>query len=194
MAPERHDGREVLQPETRAEWRRWLSRNHARSPGVWLAAHKRATGKPRVEYEDAVEEALCFGWIDSKGKTLDAERSAIWMSPRRPRSGWSRSNKERIERLERRGLIAPAGRTAVETAKRNGAWTALDSVEALEVPEDLARELARNQTARGHFEAFPPSARKQILGWIASARREETRRKRVEETVRLAAQNVRANQ
>jgi uncharacterized protein YdeI (YjbR/CyaY-like superfamily) len=189
---EHFEGREVVHPETRAEWRRWLERNHARPEGVWLAAWKAATGKPRVEYEEVVEEALCFGWIDSKGKTLDAERSAIWMSPRKPRSGWSRSNKERVERLVRAGSMAPAGLAAIETAKQNGAWTALDGVEALEVPDDLARALARAPSARAHFDAFPPSARKMILGWIVSAKREETRRTRIEKTARLAARNIRA--
>jgi uncharacterized protein YdeI (YjbR/CyaY-like superfamily) len=188
------DGRPIVRPETRAEWRTWLARHHASTTGVWLAAFKKHTGKPRIEYDDAIGEALCFGWVDSKTKTLDDETSLMWMSPRTPRSAWSRPNKERIAKLERAGLLEEAGRGAVEAAQANGSWTALDAIEALEVPDDLARRLAHNAKARTHFEAFPPSARKAILWWIASAKRPETRAKRIEETVRLAAQNIRANQ
>ena len=141
-----------------------------------------------------VEEALCFGWIDSKAMTLDEERAGMWMSPRKPQSAWSQSNKERVARLERAGRLRPAGIAAIARAKESGAWTLLDSVEALEVPADLAAALARDRDAERHFRAFPPSARKRILFWIASAKREETRRRRVEETVRLAARNERANQ
>jgi uncharacterized protein YdeI (YjbR/CyaY-like superfamily) len=186
------DEAELVQPATRAEWRRWLERNHARRTGVWFVSWRTHTGKRRVEYDDAVEEALCFGWIDSQARTIDEERSAVWMSPRKPGSGWSRSNKERIARLERAGLLAPPGIAAVEVAKANGSWTLLDSVEALEEPGDLARALDAEPAARRHFDAFPPSARKQILYWIASAKRDETRRRRIEEAVRLAGQNVRA--
>ena len=118
----------------------------------------------------------------------------MWMSPRKPSSGWSRSNKERVERLEREGLMTDAGRAAVEAAKRNGSWSLLDSVEALEEPDDLAAALNASPAARAHFDAFPPSARKLILTWIATAKREETRLKRIEETTRLAAENIRANQ
>ena len=188
------DGRPIVHPKSRKGWRLWLSRNHGRSQGVWLAAYRKETGKPRVEYEEAVEEALAFGWIDSKSVRLDDERSLIWMCPRKPASGWSRSNKERVERLERDGLMTDAGRAAIEAAKRNGSWSLLDSVEALEEPDDLAAALNASPAARANFDAFPPSARKVILTWIATAKREETRRKRIEETARLAAENARANQ
>jgi len=183
----------MVHAETRDEWRAWLAENHGRPSGVWLATYKKATGKPRIDYEEAVEEALCFGWVDSKSNALDDERSLLWMSPRKPRSGWSRINKERIERLERDGLMTDAGRAVVEEAKRSGSWTSLDAVEALEVPDDLAGALARNAKARKHFEAFPPSSKKIILTWIASARRDETRQRRIAETVRLAERNIRAN-
>lgn len=187
------DGRPVVHPKSRKGWRQWLSRNHARSSGVWLAAYRRETGRPRVEYEEAVEEALAFGWIDSKSVRLDDERSLLWMCPRKPSSGWSRSNKERVERLERAGLMTDAGRAAIEAAKRSGSWSLLDSVEALEEPHDLEAALNASPAARANFDAFPPSSKKLILTWIATAKREETRRRRVEETVRLAARNVRAN-
>lgn len=191
--PTAPDGNPMVHPKTRDEWRVWLERNHATSTGAWLVTARKETGHPRVEYAEAVEEALCFGWIDSKSNRLDDTRSLLWMSPRKPRSGWSKSNKERVERLERDGLMSDAGRAAVEAAKRNGAWSLLDSVEALELPDDLAAALARNAKAKANYDAFPPSSKKIILTWLATAKRPETRTRRIEETVRLAEQNIRAN-
>ena len=193
MTAQAPDGRPIVHPKSRSGWRQWLARNHAGSSGVWLATYRKETGKPRVEYEHAVEEALAFGWIDSKSKGLDDGRTLLWMSPRKPSSGWSRSNKERLARLERQGLMTDAGRAAVDAAKRSGAWTLLDSVEALEEPADLAAALDASPAARVNYDAFPASSKKLILTWIATAKREETRRARVAETARLAAENVRAN-
>ena len=183
----------MIQPRSRAELRAWLEGNHAASAGVWLATYKKATGKPRLDYDEIVEEALSFGWVDSKPNSLDDERSLLWISPRKPRSGWSRINKQRIEKLEREGLMTEAGRAVVAVAKANGGWTALDGVEALEVPDDLSLALRDNPRAAQNFEAFPPSSKKIILTWIAGAKRPETRAKRVSETVALAAKNIRAN-
>lgn len=184
---------EIVHPTTRTQWRAWLAKHHARQEGVWVASYRAATGKPRVEYDEIVEEALAFGWIDSRAKTLDDGRSLLWLAPRRRTSGWSKSNKQRVARLERKGLMTDAGRRVVEEAKVSGTWTLLDSVEALEVPRDLAVALSSNEAAERHFGAFPPSSKKIILTWIATAKREETRRKRIVETVRLAAENKRAN-
>ena len=117
-----------IHPETRAAWRHWLEEHHARSEGVWVISYKKATGKPRMEYEDAVEEALCFGWIDSKPNKLDEERSMLWFAPRKPGTGWARPNKDRVERLLAFGLIAPAGLAKVEAAKKDGSWVSLDPV------------------------------------------------------------------
>jgi uncharacterized protein YdeI (YjbR/CyaY-like superfamily) len=183
-----------VHPQTRAEWREWLERHHTQAEGVWLISFKKGTGKPRFEYEEAVEEALCFGWVDSKSNKLDAERSMLWFAPRRPRTGWSRSNKERAKRLIETGLMMPAGLAKIEAAKQDGSWSALDSVEALEIPPDLDQALAADQTARQYFEAFPRSVKRAILEWIAGAKRPETRAKRIAETVELAARNIRANQ
>ena len=183
-----------VQPRSRAAWRKWLERNHTRAQGVWLVSYKKATGKPRVEYDEAVEEALCFGWIDSKANKLDDERSMQWYGPRKARTGWSRINKARIEKLIAAGLMAPAGLAKIEAAQQDGSWASLDAIENLEVPPDLAQALAANEQAQQHFEAFPRSAKRAILEWIASAKRPDTRGKRVEETVRLAADNIRANQ
>jgi uncharacterized protein YdeI (YjbR/CyaY-like superfamily) len=184
----------AVHPETRARWRAWLARHHARSAGVWLVEWKRATGRPRVTYEAAVEEALCFGWIDSRPRALDAERSLLWFSPRKPRTGWSAPNKARIERLVAAGRMQPAGLARVEAARADGSWQALDAVEALQVPDDLARALAAMPPAAATFAGFPRSAKRGILEWIATAKRADTRARRVEETARLARDGRRANQ
>lgn len=183
-----------VHPKTRAEWREWLERNHARAEGVWLISYKKGTGKPRFEYDEAVEEALCFGWIDSKPNKLDEERSMLWFAPRKPGTGWSRANKERVEKMIAAGKMAPAGLAKVEAAKRDGSWTALDAIEALEIPPDLEKALEANPKAQEYFAAFPRSAKRSILEWIANAKTPETRARRVAETARLAAKNIRANQ
>ncbi len=182
-----------FQPETRDDWRRWLENNVESSSGVWLVLWKAHTGR-RLEYEGLVEEALCFGWIDSRAETIDAERSMIRFTPRRRGSGWSRTNKERVERLERDGLITDAGWAVIETAKQDGSWTLLDDVEALVVPADLAEALASRPGARDRWEAFPPSARKALLGWIAQAKREATRAARVTDTAERADRGEHAGQ
>ena len=183
-----------VHPATRAAWREWLAQNHTRQEGVWFISYKKAAGRPRVEYEAAVEEALCFGWIDSKGAKLDDERTMLWFAPRKPRTGWSRPNKQRVERLLAAGLMAPAGLTKIEAAKQDGSWYALDAVEDLVIPPDLADALARYDQAAQNFTAFPRSVKRGILEWIANAKQPATRANRVEETARLAAENRRANQ
>jgi uncharacterized protein YdeI (YjbR/CyaY-like superfamily) len=183
-----------VHPLTRTEWRAWLEQNHTRKEGVWLVTYKKATGKPRVEYGESVEEALCFGWVDSKGNKLDEERSLLWFAPRKNGSNWSASNKERVERLIAAGLMAPAGLARIEAAKADGSWNALDAVEALEIPPDLQAVLGSYSAARQNFEAFPRSVKRAILEWISNAKRPETRAKRIEETARLAQENIRANQ
>lgn len=158
-----------------------------------MITFKKATGKPRVEYNEAVEEALCFGWVDSKPNKLDDERSMLWFAPRKGGSGWSKPNKERVMRMISAGLMMPAGLAKIEAAKRDGTWTMLDAVEALEIPDDLAKALKAFKSA-AKFEAFPRSVKRGILEWILQAKKAETRAKRIEETARLAAENVRANQ
>ena len=183
-----------VHPATRAAWREWLAQNYTRIEGVWFISYKKAAGRPAVDYEAAVEEALCFGWIDSKGNKLDDERTMLWFAPRKPRTGWSRPNKERVERLIANGQMTPAGLAKIEAAKQDGSWNALDAVENLEIPPDLADALAGYESAEKNFAAFPRSVKRSILEWIANAKRPETRANRVEETARLAAENKRANQ
>lgn len=183
-----------VHPLSRSEWRDWLGANHARTEGVWLVTYKKATGEPRVDYDEAVEEALCFGWVDSKPNKLDEARSLLWFAPRKAGTGWSKPNKDRVERMMAAGLMAPAGLAKVETAKKDGSWTALDAVERLEIPDDLAAALDARGEARARWDAFPRSVKRGILEWIGNAKRPETRAKRVEETASLAEKNERANQ
>jgi uncharacterized protein YdeI (YjbR/CyaY-like superfamily) len=181
-------------PKSRAEWRKWLEKNHTRAEGVWMISYKKATGKPFVGYEESVEEALCFGWVDSKGNKLDDERSMLWFAPRKKGSGWAKTNKERVARLTKAGLMAPAGLAKVEAARKDGSWNALDAVEALEIPPDLAKAFSKNKTAGKFFEAFPRSAKRAILEWISNAKKPETRAARILDTVTKAEKNIRANQ
>jgi uncharacterized protein YdeI (YjbR/CyaY-like superfamily) len=145
-----------------------------------------------LDYEAAVEEALCFGWIDSTGGHVDDDRGKQYFAPRTPRSPWAATNKARVERLIAAGRMAPAGLTAIERARANGSWDVFDSVERLEIPADLAAALEARSPAAIHFAAFPPSARKMQLAWVALARRPETRAARIEEIAAAAARNERA--
>lgn len=185
---------EHVHPETRPEWRAWLDAHHASSSGVWLVTWKKATGKPRVEYEDAVEEGLCYGWIDSVARTVDGERSRLLFTPRKRGSGWSRPNKQRVERLLAAGLMTPAGLAVVAAAQADGSWSALDDVENLIEPDDLRDALDADAEARRYWDTFPRSVKRGILEWISNAKRPETRAKRVAETAEQAARGERANQ
>jgi uncharacterized protein YdeI (YjbR/CyaY-like superfamily) len=186
------DGKPMVGPFDRAGWREWLIANHRDSKGVYLMSWKRGSGRSSVSYEEAVEEALCVGWVDATGRTLDEERSIQWFAPRRPKSGWARSNKERVARLEAAGLMLPAGLAAIEEAQRNGMWTLLDDVENLVVPDDLAAALAWAPSAREYWDAFPKSARRTMLEWLVEAHRPETRQKRIIAIAEGAARGERA--
>ena len=181
-----------VQPASLAEWRAWLAQNHGRGSGVWLVTWRAGSDGPRIGYEESVEQALCFGWVDSKGRSLDAERTMLWFAPRKRGSGWARTNKERIERLTAAGLMAPAGQAVIDAAKADGSWTLLDDVENLVVPDDLAAAFAAHPPAREHWDAFPRSARRATLEWIVQAKRAETRAKRVAEAAEKAQANERA--
>jgi uncharacterized protein YdeI (YjbR/CyaY-like superfamily) len=180
--------------DSRKAWRQWLQNNHRSSGAIWLVTYKKADAARYLPYNDIVEEALCFGWVDSLPRSLDAARSMLLLAPRKPKSAWSRLNKERAERLIAEGRMHAAGLAVIEAAKASGTWTKLDQIEELKVPDDLAKELARNRKAREFFEAFPRSVKRGILEWIIQARKPETRARRVADTVRLAADNKRANQ
>jgi uncharacterized protein YdeI (YjbR/CyaY-like superfamily) len=185
---------EIVAPRDRAAWRRWLAANHRRPNGVWLLIRKKGSDAVGISYEEAAEEALCFGWIDGKANRHDDDHYKVWLSPRKPNSMWSAVNKRRVADLTARGLIEPPGQAAIDLAKANGTWDTLNSSDALELPDDLDAALDANPPARKHWDAFPPSVRKNILAWIGSAKRDETRAVRVTRTAQLAADNVRANQ
>ena len=178
----------------RETWRNWLEKNHNQKESVWLILYKKGSDIESVQVEEAIEEALCFGWIDSKPNKRDDESYYLFFARRKEKSNWSRLNKTRVERLMADGKMAPAGLEMVKIAKSNGTWTALDGVENLEVPEDLLQAFEAYPKSAANFNAFPRSAKRGILEWILNAKRAETRAKRVEETARLAAENIRANQ
>jgi uncharacterized protein YdeI (YjbR/CyaY-like superfamily) len=177
-----------------AQWRTWLRKNHATSAGVFLVSWKAHTGKPRITYDEAVTEALAWGWVDSVAKTVDEDRSMLRYSPRKPTSGWSRPNKVRVERLLAEGRMQPAGQAAIDVAKANGRWDLLDDVENLVVPPDLAAAFDAHPGSAATWAAFPRSVRRGILEWVVQAKRPETRAKRVQETAEKAARGERANQ
>ena len=147
-----------------------------------------------MSYSDIIEELLCFGWIDSKPNALDEDHSLLWIAPRKETANWSKLNKERAQRLIAAGQMTEVGLQKIERAKLNGTWTALDTVEALELPPDLQSALAAFPQAQENFSAFPRSVKRNILEWIQAAKKPETRSKRVQETAQLAALNQRANQ
>jgi uncharacterized protein YdeI (YjbR/CyaY-like superfamily) len=174
-------------------WRAWLAAHGASEREVWLVVRRPSSIVPAISQGEAVEHALCFGWVDSKGVPRDEHSFHQRFTPRNPRSTWSAVNRERVDRLARAGLMAEPGRAMVELAKRTGTWDRLAQAQALVVPDDLARCLAADDEARRNYEAFPPSARRAVLEWIAQARRPETRARRVARAVALAGVNERAN-
>ena len=183
----------LVSADDRETWRSWLAANHASARGAWLVTWRRGHG-PVLEYEDAVQEALCFGWVDSTAGRVDDRRSKLYFAPRKPGSGWAATNKARVAKLLEAGLMAPTGIAAVERAKADGSWTSLDAIEQGIVPDDLAVALAAHPPAAANFAAFPKSARRAILVWVAAAKRPETRAARIRETAERAARNERANE
>jgi uncharacterized protein YdeI (YjbR/CyaY-like superfamily) len=188
------DGVQTFYPLDRNEWRKWLEENHQKVKSVWIIMYKKQSQQPSVSYEEAVEEALCFGWIDSKPNKRDEESFYQFFSQRNLKSNWSKSNKERVQKLIEQGKMTSSGLKSIQMAKENGTWNALDSVEALIIPDDLKISLESNPPALENFEAFPKSVKRGILEWISNAKQLTTREKRITETVRLAVMNQRANQ
>jgi uncharacterized protein YdeI (YjbR/CyaY-like superfamily) len=179
---------------SRSSWRKWLEKNHEKEQKIWLIIYKKESGKPSVYYSEAVDEALCFGWIDSAPRKRDEESYYQYFTKRSPKSNWSVVNKNKVAKLMEQGLMTDAGLAMVELAKKSGTWNSLDKVHNLDLPEDLQKALAKNKRAQANWETFAPSARRGILEWILNAKRPETRLKRINETVALASQNIKANQ
>jgi uncharacterized protein YdeI (YjbR/CyaY-like superfamily) len=182
----------IYHPANLAAWRTWLAANCDAARGVWVASWRKGSGRDPIAYEDLVEEAICFGWIDSTVNILDDERGLQLMTPRKPKSAWTRLNRQRAAALEAQGRMADAGRRAVEAARANGWWTIYDSVEDLVEPDDLVRALDATPSARTAWDGFPPSARKQMLWWVVSAGRPETRASRIAKIVAEAEHGRRA--
>jgi uncharacterized protein YdeI (YjbR/CyaY-like superfamily) len=176
--------------KTRAQWRKWLARNHDRSDGVWLEFHKKASGPQTLEYEDVIEEALCYGWVDSLVKNLDARKYARKLTPRNAAGRWSASNIRRVGKLLGQGLMAEAGLKKVEAAKQAGLFTPVSSPKiSRKTPREFTLALAKNRKAREYFEQLAPTQRRYFIGWIAIAKKPETRTRRVRESIRLLRQS-----
>ncbi len=187
-------GIKTFYAKSRVHWRKWLEKNHQAERSVWLIIYRKETKIPSVYYPEAVEEALCFGWIDSKGNKRDDKSYFQFFAKRNPKSNWSKINKAKVEKLIGEDLMFPAGLEMIEIAKQNGCWTALDDVENFIIPDDLQKAFDKSKKAFKYWTGFSKSSRKGILDWIKSARTKETRQKRIWQTVELAKENIKANQ
>lgn len=183
----------MVEVSSRAELRAWLASHHAQAGSIWLVTYKKAAGERYLSYEEIVEEALAFGWVDSLPRELDRLRTMRILAPRKRGSAWSRVNKARIEKLIAEGCMTEAGMARIEQAKADGSWSRLDAVETLTLPADVAEALQARPPAAANFQAFPRSSRRLILEWISSAKGAETRAKRIATTAAMAARNLRAN-
>ncbi len=178
---------------TTHDWRAWLTEHCRSEKEVWLVIHHKDSGTPSVRYHEAIEHALCFGWIDSHARSLDADSSQLRFTPRNPRSTWSAVNRQRAAKMIELGLMTEPGQALIDLAKANGTWQVIPDAESGALPDDLREQLDRDAVARQHFERFPPSSKRLILEWIAKAKKPDTRQRRISQTVELAAQNIRAN-
>lgn len=190
---EEFNRKEAFYASNSKEWREWLEKNGKIYNSILLIMHHKGSTKPGINYEDAMLQALCFGWVDSRADKRDKQSFYLNFSPRKAGSKWSQVNKARVELLNSKGLMAPAGQAVIDLAKKNGAWDALNEAIEGKIPEDLHKALEENIEALANFESFPPSSKRMILEWVLGAKRPETRQSRVEHTVKLAAINERAN-
>ncbi len=177
---------QVYMPD-RASWRAWLEKNHEKRDSIWLIFHKKNSPTTSIDYESAVLEALCFGWVDSKVQRMDDERYRQYFSMRKPTGYWNGANKQRVAKLKKEGLMTEAGQRAIDIAKENGAWEFLDDIEAMVLPADLADALAAHPGAREAYEDFSNTKKQGVLLWIKQAKRETTRAERIAKTAEAAA-------
>lgn len=189
-----YKGIKTFKAKNQSEWRNWLEKNHQSEQSVWLIIYKKESEIESVYYPEAVDEALCFGWIDSKPNKRDGQSYYQFFSQRNPKSNWSKVNKNKIDRLIREDRMSKTGLDMVELAKVNGTWNALDDVGNLITPADLQKAFDQNLTALNYWKQFPKSVKRGILEWILNAKKAETRDKRIQETVSMAEKNERANQ
>lgn len=181
---------ETFHPKSQTAWRKWLNKNHNSKQSVWLVCYKMKSDKPTIAWSDAVDEALCFGWIDSKRIRIDEEKFMQFFSRRKPKGTWSKVNKEKVKQLIDKRLMSKAGFEVIETAKQNGSWTILDDVEELKIPKDLSAAFKTKRGSKDFFLGLCKSVRKAILQWLVLCKRPETRQKRVSEIAELAQQNL----
>ncbi|MTI38885.1 YdeI/OmpD-associated family protein [Fulvivirga lutimaris] len=171
----------------------WLKKHYRQNESVWLVKWKKEFGEAYISYDDMVDVLVSFGWVDSLPKNLDDEKTMHRISPRNPKSNWSKVNKERVNRLIKAGKMEYPGLKMVEIAKNNGAWNFLDDVEKLIIPKDLEKEFRANTKAKYYYDRFPNSSKRNILEWIKNAKQDATRKNRIAETVTRAAENIKAN-
>jgi len=181
---------ESFYPATKQQWRAWLKKNHVKKQSVWLICYKLKSGKPTISWSEAVDEALCFGWIDSIRRPVDDEKFLQFFGKRKPTSTWSKVNKEKVQTLIAEGKMTPAGLACIYIAKQNGSWTILDTVEAMIIPTDLIKAFKTQKGSKDFFMSLPKSIKKRILQWLVLAKREETKLKRINEIVDLAGKEL----
>lgn len=190
---ETKNGIKAFHAKTTKDWRNWLEKNGTTERSVWLIIYHQKSKTPSVHYAEAIEHSLCYGWIDSKAMKRDEESFYLSFTPRKPKSNWSKVNRERVTRMTEQGLMRPAGQAMIDLAKETGTWDGLAAAQDTLVPDDLQKLFNKNKKAFKHFEAFAPSSKRVILEWISKAKKPETRQQRVLQTVALAAENVKAN-
>ncbi len=181
---------ETFYPTSQAAWRAWLEENHGTRQSIWLIYYKKKTNMPSLSWSDAVDEALCFGWIDSTAKPIDEDTYKQFFSKRKPNSVWSKVNKEKVQRLIEAELMREAGLACIEIAKQNGSWTILDEVEALIIPNDLETVFSQQEGSKEFFLSLSKSVRKAILQWLVLAKQPATRQRRIDEIVEKSAQKL----
>ena len=177
---------ETYYAKDRKAWRKWLEKNHTTSPGIWLIYYKKDSGKTRVPYADAVEEALCFGWIDSTLNPGDEHYYTQLFMPRKEKSGWSKLNKDRVEQLIKDGLMTPAGHAKIDIAKHHGTWSKLDGIESVSIPPELEIAFKANKKAKLFFETLSKTNKKYILYHVNGAKRAETKAQRIDAIITAA--------
>ena len=174
-------------PNDKEDWRKWLELNHQKEDAIWLILYKKKSLKHNLSWSDSVDEALCYGWIDSTKRPIDGEKYKQYFCKRKAKSNWSKINKDKVAALIDEGLMTTAGYKSIATAKENGSWILLDEVEALVVPEDLKDEFAKHEGAMDYFDSLSKSLKKMLLHWLVSAKRKETRQKRIIEITESAS-------
>lgn len=181
-------------PLDKKDWRKWLELNHSDKKGIWLIFYKKKSPDYNLNWSESVDEALCFGWIDSTKRTIDSEKYKQYFSKRKAKSNWSRINKDKVKTLIEQGLMNEEGYKSIEIAKENGSWTISDQIEVHEIPEDLKEAFTNNEGSMAYFGSLSNSSRKTLLHWINSAKRKETRQKRIVEITENASKKLKPKQ